>query len=121
MPTTVVHVVDVIAVRHRDMATPGSVGMLMPLVHRVAGWLTFVVVIVVLPMKVPVVHEVDVTPVRDRDMAASFAVQVLVFGVLIVDRAGHRCSPPYRFLDTNGADASPIVVIVDKQHQGLIR
>ncbi len=90
MPASIVHVVDMIPMRHRDMATPLPVDMVMLLVHRVAGWLTFVVVILVLSMKVTVVHEVDMIPVWDRDMATSFAVQMIVLGMLVVGCAGHR-------------------------------
>ncbi len=89
VPASVVHIVDVIAVRDRDVATPFTVLMVMVLVHVVAGWLTFVVVIVVLSMEVAVVHEVDVIPMRDRDVAASFAVHMSVLGVLVVGCAGH--------------------------------
>jgi len=67
-------------------------------VHRVAGCLTFVVVILVLSMKVALVNEVDVIPVWDRDMAASFAVHMVMFDVLVVGCAGHCFSPPYGIL-----------------------
>jgi len=96
MAAPVVHIIDVIPVRDRDMAASFAVHVLMTLVHRVAGCLTFVVVILVLSMKVTLVHEVDVIPVWDRDVAASFAVHMFVFEVLVVGCAGHCCSPPYR-------------------------
>ncbi len=99
VPTSVVHVVDMIAVRDGDMATSLTMDVLMLLVYRVPGWLAFVVVIAVLPMKVPVVHEIDVIPVGDGDMAASLAVQMSVFGVRAVGCAGHCFSPPYRLLN----------------------
>jgi hypothetical protein len=89
MPASVVHIVDMVPVWDRDVATPLTVHMVMALVHRVAGCLTFVVVILVLSMKVTVVHEVDVIPVWDRDMAASFAVHMIMFDVLVVGCAGH--------------------------------
>jgi hypothetical protein len=98
MPASVVHIVDMIPVRDHDMATPLTVGMVMMLVHRVAGWLTFVVVILVPSMKVTVVHVVDMIPVRNRDMAASFAVHMSMSDMLVVGCAGHRFSPPYRIL-----------------------
>ena len=60
MPASVVHVVDVIPVWDRDMATALTVDMAMVLVHRVAGCFTFVVVILVPSMKVTVVRVVDV-------------------------------------------------------------
>ncbi len=96
VPAPVVHIIDVIPVRDRDMTTPFTVDVAMTLVHRVAGCLTFVVVILVLSMKVTLVHEVDVTPVWDRDVAASFSVHMIVLDVLVVGCAGHYCSPPYR-------------------------
>ncbi len=94
MPASVVHIVDVIPVRDRDMATARTMDMVMVLVHSVAGWFTFVVVILVPAMQVAVVRVVDVIAVRDRDMTASFAVHMIVFGVGVVDCAGHRLSPP---------------------------
>ena len=98
VPASVVDIIDMIAVRDGDMATPFAVRMVMLLVHRVAGWLTFVVVILMLSMKVTVVYEVDMIPVWDRDMATPFAVHMIMLGVLVVGCAGHRFSPPYRIL-----------------------
>jgi hypothetical protein len=98
VPAPVVHIVDVVPVWDRDVATPLTVDMVMALVHRVIGCLTFVVVIVVLSMKVAVVNEVDVIPVGDRNMAASFTVHMIMFDVLFVGCAGHCFSPPYRIL-----------------------
>jgi len=98
MPASVVHIVDMIPMGDRDMATPLAVDMAMLLVHRVAGRLAFVVVILVLPMKVTIVHEVDMIRVWDRDMAASFAVHMIMFDVLVVGCAGHSFSPPYRIV-----------------------
>ena len=98
MPASIVHIVDVIPVWDRDMATALTVGMVMLLVHRMAGWFTFVVVILVPSMKVTVVRVVDVVPVRDGDVAASFAVHMIMLEVLVVGCAGHRLSPPYRNL-----------------------
>jgi hypothetical protein len=51
VPTPIVDVVDMIVVRHRDVATALAVDMIVVLVHRVTGWLTFVVMSVVLPME----------------------------------------------------------------------
>ena len=92
VPTSVVHVVDMIPVRDGDVAAPLTVDMLMLLVHRVAGRLAFVVVIPVLSMKVSVVREVDVVPVGNGDMAASFAVHMIMFDVGGVGCAGHCIS-----------------------------
>lgn len=93
VPTPVVHIVDMVSVRDRNMATSFTVNMVMRLVHHVAGWLAFVVVIFVLSVKVTVVQVVDMIPVRDRDMPASFTVHMIVCDVLVVRRAGHRFSP----------------------------
>ena len=89
----VVHIVDMVPVWDRNMATPLTVDMVMGLVHRVAGWLTVVVVILVLSMKVTVVDVVDMIPVWDRDMAASFAVHMIMLDMLVMGCAGHRFSP----------------------------
>lgn len=96
MPASVVHVVDMIPVWDRDMATALTMDVAMVLVHRVAGRFTFVVVILVPSMKVASVRVVDVISVWDRDVAASFAVRMIMVEVLIVGCAGHRLSPPYR-------------------------
>ena len=96
VPAPVVHVVDVIPVWDRHMATSLTVNMVMGLVHRVAGWFTFVVMTVVLSMKVTVVHVVDMIAVRDRDVAASFAVGMVVINVLAVGCGRHCFSPPFR-------------------------
>ncbi len=93
VPAPVVHIVDMVPVRDRNMAAPLTVDMVMMLMHRVAGWLTFVVVTLVLSMKVTVVDVVDMIPMWDRDMAASFAVQMIMFDVLVMGCAGHRFSP----------------------------
>lgn len=98
VPTSVVHVVDMIAVRHSDVAATLAVDVVVSLVHRVAGRFTLVVVILVPPVQVSVVRVVDVIPVWDRDVAASFAVGVLVLCVLLVRHARHRSSPPYILL-----------------------
>jgi hypothetical protein len=90
VPAPVVHVVDVIPVWDRNMATSLAVHMVMSLMYRVAGWFAFVVVIFVLSMKVTVVHVVDVIPVRDRDVTASFAVHMIVIEVLVVNCVRHR-------------------------------
>jgi hypothetical protein len=44
-----------VSVWDRNMATSFTVNMVMRLVHHVAGWLAFVVVILVLSVKVTVV------------------------------------------------------------------
>jgi len=121
VPAPVVHIVDVIPVRDRDMATSFTVDVVMVLVHRVAGWLTFVVMILVLSVKVTVVRVVDVIPVRDRDMAASFAVHMIVCDVLVVGCAGHRLSPSVRILTRElmaRRNSNPDATVVPESHNG---
>jgi hypothetical protein len=89
----VVHIVDVVAVRDRDVTASLAVHMIVWLVHRVAGRLAFVVVIIVPPMDVTIVHVVDVIPVWDRDVTASLAMCVAVLGVLFVDCLRHFTAP----------------------------
>jgi hypothetical protein len=96
MPATVVHVVDMVPVRHGHMTTAITVDVVVILVHCVAGWLAFVVVIVVPSMKVTLVYIVDMVPMRDRDMTASVAVDVVMIDVFFVSCAGHCFSPPFR-------------------------
>jgi hypothetical protein len=90
VPAAVMHVVDVIPVWDRDVATSFTVNMVMRLMCRVAGWFAFVVVIFVLSVKMTVVQVVDVISVWDRDVTASFAVHMIVIEVLVVDCACHR-------------------------------
>jgi hypothetical protein len=94
VPACVVHIVDMIPVRHRDMAASLTVDVVRMLVHRVRGWLALVVVILVLPMKVAVVHVVDVISMWNRYMAASFTMHMIVLDVLVVHRGGHRFHRP---------------------------
>jgi hypothetical protein len=95
VPAPVVHVVDMVPMRHGHMTTAVAVDVAVILVHGVAGWFAFVVVIVVPSMKVTVVHVVDMVTMRDRDMTASFAVDVVMINVFAVSCAGHRFSPPF--------------------------
>ncbi|MCW2649198.1 MAG: hypothetical protein JWR32_174 [Mycobacterium sp.] len=91
VPAAVVNVVDVIAVRDRHMAAAFTVDMLMVLMHSVTvGWFTFVVMIVMPPVKMSVMHVVDMIPVRDRDMPTPVAMGMVMFGMLIVNFAGHH-------------------------------
>jgi hypothetical protein len=96
VPAPVVHIVDMIPVRHRHMTTPVTVDVVVILMHGVARRFALVVVIVVLSVKVAVVHVVDMVSVRDRDVAASFTVDVVVVNVLAVSCSGHCFSPPFR-------------------------
>lgn len=66
VPTTIVDVVDVVAVRDRDMPAALAVGVAVVVMDHMPGrGLTFVVVTVVLSMEVTVMYVVDVIAVRD--------------------------------------------------------
>jgi hypothetical protein len=95
VPAPVVHVVDMVPVRHGYMTTAVTVDVVVTLMHGVAGRFAFVIVIVVPSMKVTLVHVVDMVLMRDRDMTASFAVDVVVTDVFPVSCAGHCFSPPF--------------------------
>lgn len=75
---TVVHVVDVAAVRHGHMPASFAVRVSVVRMFAVVSGLTLVHVIRVLAVEVTVVHVVDVVTVRNRHMPAPFAVRVLV-------------------------------------------
>ena len=96
VPAAVVHVVDMVSVRHGHMTTAVTVDVAVILVYGVAGRFAFVVVIVVPSMKVTVVHVVNMVPMRDRDMTASFAVNVVMINVFAVSCVGHHFAPPFR-------------------------
>jgi hypothetical protein len=86
--TAVVDVVDVVAMRDRDMAATLAVHVIMPRVGNVLAGLALVVVAVVSLVQVSVVDVVDVVAVRDGDMPTSLAVGVFVSDVLGV-RSSH--------------------------------
>jgi hypothetical protein len=96
VPAPVVHVVDMVPVRHGHMTTAVAVDMVVILMHGVIGRFTFVVVIVVLSVKVTVVHVVDMVAVRDRNVAASVTMDVVVISVLAVSCSSHCFLPPFR-------------------------
>jgi hypothetical protein len=96
VPAPVVHVVDVVPVRHGHVAASVAVYVVVILMHGVARRFAFVVVTVVLSVKVTVVHIVDVIAMRDRDVAASVAVDVVVINVFGVSCGGHCFSLPFR-------------------------
>jgi hypothetical protein len=77
----VVHVVDVVTVGHRNMATAITVGVAMTVVGGVLGRLALVDVALVGTVQVALVGVVDVVTVRDRDVPAALAVDVVVAGV----------------------------------------
>jgi hypothetical protein len=96
VPVAVVHVVGVVAVRHRDVAALGPVLVVVTLVSRVlATDLALVHVVAVDAMDVAVVRVVSVVAVRHRDVTAALPVGVLVASVRgVLNRTGHAGNPP---------------------------
>jgi hypothetical protein len=88
----VVHVVDVIGVRYRDVSAALTVGVLMAGVGGVPVGFALVEVAVVGAVEMPVVHVVNVAGVGDGDMAASLAVNMGMPGMFRVG-GGHGCAP----------------------------
>ncbi|REH35667.1 hypothetical protein BCF44_11755 [Kutzneria buriramensis] len=82
----VVHVVDVVAVRHRDVPTALAVNVPVRVVDGVVGRLALVDVPLVRAVQVTIVGVVDVVAVRECDMTAALTVNVFVAGVLDVSR-----------------------------------
>jgi hypothetical protein len=78
---TVVHVVDVVFVRDRDMAAAGLVLVPMCVMRDVFGAFALVDVTIVGSVEMALVHIVDVVFVRDRDMAAAGSVVMCMVGV----------------------------------------
>jgi hypothetical protein len=90
---TVVHVVDVIIVRHRDMAAILAVFVVVPVVGGVFGLLALVVMPVVAAVQVAVVHVVNVIAMRDGNVTAAFAVHMVVADMLDVSDCCRRPLP----------------------------
>ncbi len=88
VPTSVVDVVDVVVVRHRDVATAVAVDMIVALVHRVTGGLAFVVVTVMPPMEMAVVQVVDMVAMWDCHMPATVSMCMVMLEVLSVSSHG---------------------------------
>ena len=80
--TTIVDVVDVVAVRDGNMPTPVGVHMVMPLMNPMPAGLAVVVVAIVGFVQVSVVDIVDVVPVRDSDVSTPCTMGVIVASVL---------------------------------------
>jgi hypothetical protein len=86
VPVSIVDIVDVIGVWHRDMAATVGVRVIVAVVCDVVGRLAFIGVAVVFAVQMAVMHVVDVFVVRDRDVTAALTVDVGVFGVHGVHR-----------------------------------
>lgn len=97
VPTAVMHVVDVVPMGDRDVATPLAMPMIVVFMHRVAGRLAFVVMALMLPVNMALVDIVDVVTMRNRDVTTSRAMFVVMLEMLAVHCAGHCCHHrPYR-------------------------
>lgn len=91
---SIVDVVDVVLVRHGDMAAVAAVLVLMPLMDHVLGSGALVHMILMHPVDVVIVHVVGVIGMRERHMAASVTVDVRMVGVRAVfSRSGHWQRP----------------------------
>ncbi len=90
----VVHIVDVITVRHRDVAAILAVLVVMHGMRGVFGRLTLVVVTRVASVQVTVMHVVNVIIVRDGDVAAPFTMRVVVADMLDVSDRQRRPYTP---------------------------
>jgi hypothetical protein len=86
--TTIVDVVDVVAVRDGDVTATLAVHVVMPLMGGVFGRLALVIVSVVDFVQVSVVDVVDVVAVRDCNVPTPVAVGVFVPNVFCVS-SGH--------------------------------
>ena len=81
VPVTVVHVVHVVPVRHRDMPAPVAMLVRVVAMSGVPARFTLVHMAVVNTMEVTVVHVVHVVLVRDGHVAAALAVLMHVVGM----------------------------------------
>jgi hypothetical protein len=112
VPTTVVDVVDVVAVRDRHMAASIAVGVVMfPFVNGVLVGFALVVVAVVSFVKVSVMDVIDVVAVRDGDVPAPLAVGVFVPNMFRVNRAHYRPSSHSRWENRFDSGSRPTLLI----------
>jgi hypothetical protein len=95
----VMHVVNVIIVRHRDMSAPLTVYVVVPVVGDMLGLLALFVMSAVDPVQVAVMHVVNVIAMRDGNVATAVAVHMVMAAVLNVSDESdasdyHLCSLP---------------------------
>jgi hypothetical protein len=84
MAVTVVHIVQVVTVRHRHMPATLTVGVSMSGMLVVVTGLALVRVTFMLTMQMAIVRVVDVIIVRDRHVTTAFAVRMVVSGMRLV-------------------------------------
>jgi hypothetical protein len=84
VPVAVVHIVDVVAVGHRDVSAPVTVGVAVGVVGGVRGRFALVEVPVVRAVQVAVVGVVDVVAMRHGDVPTALAMGVVVTGMFNV-------------------------------------
>lgn len=94
VPTSIVDVVNVIAVGDCNMATTVAVNVVMMFMNGVTGRLTFVVMAAVLPMNMTIVKVVDMAVVRYRYVAASVSMYVVMAEVFLVKGVRHGSHRP---------------------------
>ena len=92
MSTPVVDVVDVIAVRYRDVPAALAVSVIMTVVCAVATGLALVVMVFMGDVQVPVMGVVDVIAVRYCDVPAAGTMSVIVACVFLMS-SSHQRSP----------------------------
>lgn len=91
----VVHIVGVIAMRHRYMTAVRTVLVGVTLVRNMGDFGAFVHVITVQVMDMAVVGVIGVIAVRNRHVTTALAMDVLVAGVgRMLKRVRHRTRPP---------------------------
>ena len=94
VPVSVVHIVGVIAVRHRDVTAVRPVLVGVTLVRNVGGLGAFVHVIAVRVVDMAVMGVIGVIAVRNRDVPAALPMGVLVAGVCrMLKGVRHRTRP----------------------------
>lgn len=87
VPVAVVHVVDVVTVRHGRVAAAFPVCVRVPGVLTVLTDLALIDVTLMFAVQMTVVHVVDMVLVRYRHMPAPLAMGVVVTGVRLVVRS----------------------------------
>lgn len=92
VPAPVVNVVDMIAVRNRNMTAAFAVSVVMPLVYCVSAVrrIALVIVIVVAPVKMSVMRVVNVVTMWHRHMSTAVPMGMGVIDVFVV--GGCHCS-----------------------------
>lgn len=94
VPTSIVDVVNVIAVRDGNVAAAIAVNVIMMFMNGMTGRLTLVVMAAVLPMNMTIVQIIDVAIVRYRHVAASISMYVVMPEVFLMKGVRHGSHRP---------------------------